>query len=62
MILYVRERWVVTGEMLKFLTGFYHQSTQRITGMAEKRGAGGEWEYPSVYEEMEDVGIHPVGV
>ena len=43
-----REIWVVTGEMLKVLT--------------EKRGAGGEWEYPSVEEAMEAAGIHPIGV
>ena len=53
---------MVTGEMLKFLTGFHHRAAQRITGMTEKRGAGGEWEYPSVYEDMEDAGIHPIRV
>ena len=40
--------WVVTGEMLKVLEGFHHRAVQRITGMTEKRGAGGEWEYPLV--------------
>ena len=27
-----------------------------------KRGAGGEWEYPSVVEAMENTGIHSIGV
>ena len=49
---YGRERWVVTGEMLRVLTGFHHWAAQWITGMMAKRGAGGEWEYPSVEEEM----------
>ena len=31
-LLYVRESWVVTGEMLKVLAGFYHQATRQITG------------------------------
>ena len=43
-LLYSRESWVVTGEMLKVLTGFHHQAERRITGMTEKHGGGGEWE------------------
>ena len=49
-LLYDRERWVVTGDMLKVLTTFHHRAAQRITGMTEKRGSGGEWEYPEVEE------------
>ena len=48
--------------MLKVLEGFPHWVMQRITGMTEKHGAGGEWEYPSVVEAMETAGIHPIGV
>ena len=48
--------------MLKVLVGFHHRAAQRITGMTEKRGADGEWEYPLVVKEMEAVGIHPIGV
>ena len=40
-LLYVRESWVVTGDMLKVLEGFHHWETQRITGMTAKLGAGG---------------------
>ena len=40
-LLYDREMWVVTGEMLKVLTGFHHQAARRITGITAKRGAGG---------------------
>ena len=43
-LLYDREIFVVTGEMLKVLTGFHHQAARRITGMMAKCGAGGEWE------------------
>ena len=50
--LYGSERWVVTGEILKFLTPFQHRAAQRITGMTAKCGAGGEWEYPAVEEAM----------
>ena len=42
-ILYDSERWVATRDMLKVLTEFHHWAAQRITGMMEKRGAGGEW-------------------
>ena len=61
-ILYGRNIWVVTGEMLKVLEGFHYQAARRITGMTEKRGAGREWEYPLVVEAMETAGIHPIGV
>ena len=43
-ILYVTESWVATGKVLKVLEGFHHRAARRITGMTEKRGAGGEWE------------------
>ena len=48
--------------MIKVLTGFYHRATRCITGMMAKRGAGGEWDYPSVVEAMEAAGIYPIGV
>ena len=47
-LLYGSEGWVVTGVMLKVLEGFHHEAARRITEMMAKRGAGGEWEYPSV--------------
>ena len=43
-LLYGIKSWVVTGDMLKVLEGFHHQSAQRIKGMMEKRGTGKEWE------------------
>ena len=61
-LLYGSEIWVVTGDMLKVLAGFHHQAAQRITGMTEKRGAGGDWEYPAVVEAMESAGLHLIGV
>ena len=48
--------------MIKFLEGFHQWAAQWITGMTEKRGAGGEWEYPPVVEEIKAMGIHPIGV
>ena len=42
-LLYSSESWVVTGEMLKFLAWFHHRAAQRVTGIAAKRGAVGEW-------------------
>ena len=61
-ILYGSKIWVVTGEILKVLEGFQHRAARRITGMSDKRGAGGEWEYPLVVEAMEAAGIQPIGV
>ena len=43
-LLYVSEILVVTGEMLKLLTGFHHQAERRIMGMTEEHRSGGEWE------------------
>ena len=48
--------------MLKALTEFHHRAAQQIMGMAEKRGAGGEWDYPAVEEAMESAGLHPIKV
>ena len=52
----------MTREILNFLTALHHRSERRITGMTEKRGAGGEFEYPAVEEVMESLGIHPIRV
>ena len=57
-ILYVSNSWVVMGGVIKVLKGFHHQVAWWITGMTGKSVAGGEWEYPSVVEEMESAGIH----
>ena len=48
--------------MLKVLTAFHHRAARQITGMTEKRGAGGEWEYPAVNETMDAAGFHPIEV
>ena len=40
-LVYIREIWMVTGEILKLLTGFHHRAAKRITGMTAKRGADG---------------------
>ena len=53
---------MVTGEMVKVMEGFHHRAVQRIMGLTEKCGAGGEWEYPSVVESTEDTSLHPIGV
>ena len=61
-LLYVRDSWVVIGEMLKVLTAFYHRAARQITGMTAKRGAGGESDYPEVDEAMDSTRLHPIGV
>ena len=40
-IVYVIERWMVMGDMLKFLKGSHKRAAQRITGLTEKRGTVG---------------------
>ena len=41
----------------------FHQTVARhITGITEKCGAGGDWEYPAVDEAMDSAGLHPIGV
>ena len=60
-LLYGRDILVVTGWMIKVLTTFHHQAARQITGMTEKRGAGGEWKY-TVEVAMEYVELHPIGV
>ena len=59
-LLYESDRCVVTGEMLKVLEGLHHRATRRITGMTEKRGADGEWEYSPVTAAMDDAGLNPI--
>ena len=61
-LLYGRESWVVTGDMLKVLTTCHHQLAQRIAVMTEKCGAGREWEYPAAEEAMDFEGILPIRV
>ena len=41
-ILYVSDRLVVTGKMLKVLEGLHHRTARHITGMTDTRGAGRE--------------------
>ena len=42
-ILYGREIWLVTGEMIKVLERLHHRAAQRIMGMTAKRGTGRAW-------------------
>ena len=42
-LMYRSESWVVTREMVKFLEGFHHRASRRITGMTVKRMADREW-------------------
>ena len=48
--------------MINVLTAFHHRGARRIIGITEKRGSGGEWEYPVVEEAIDFVGLHPIGV
>ena len=62
LLLYGRESWVVTGEMLKVLMAFHHREARRIMGMMVKHGAGREWEYRAIEEAMGSLGIQPIGL
>ena len=42
-LLYGSESWVVMGEMLKLLEGFYHRAAWRIAGMTARRAEDREW-------------------
>ena len=59
LLLCVSKSWMVIGDMLKVLTDFNLWAAQPITGMTEKPGAGGEWEYPAAEEAMEAAGYTP---
>ena len=45
-LLYLSERWLVAGYMLKVLARFFHRSIRQIMVMMETCGVGREWEYP----------------
>ena len=59
-MLYGKEIWVVTGEMLNILEGFHYRSFGRITGMMEKCVAKGTWEYTPAVVAIESVGLYPI--
>ena len=61
-LLYGSKSCVVTGYIIKVLTGFHHRAAQRIAEMTAKSGAGIEGEYPSVVDAMEVAGLRPIGV
>ena len=44
MLIYSKESWVVTGEMLKVFKVFHNWSARRITGITSICGAGRERE------------------
>ena len=46
--------------MLRVLEGFHNREARRITGMMAIRGAGGEYKYPPVVEEIKSAGLHPI--
>ena len=43
-LLYRRESWVVMGDMIKLIEGFYHQAAIQIEGMTAHCTTSGEWE------------------
>ena len=59
-MLYGKEIWVVTREMLNILEGFHYRSFGRITGMMEKCVAKGTWEYTPAVVAIESVGLYPI--
>ena len=59
-LLYGRDSWVVTGEILNVLEGFHHQADRRIAGTTEKSVAYGTWEYPPVLLALEVLILYPI--
>ena len=43
-LLYGSKSWMVTGVMLNFLEGFYHQAAWRISGITAQHTEDGEWD------------------
>ena len=56
-LLYRRKIWVVAGMMMAVFEGFHHRLSRRISGMVERRGDGGEWEWDPVDTELEVTGL-----
>ena len=59
-ILYGREIWVVTDEIMSLLEVFHHSIDRWITGMTVRKGDGGECEWDSVDTALETTGIWPI--
>ena len=59
-LLYGRESWVVTNEMLKVLVGFHHRFYRQITGMTNHQVREGGWEWSSAEETLEAAALWPM--
>ena len=55
--LYGSEIWLLTGEILKVIEGFYHRVARRTVGKMAQCTTGGEWEWPPVDEALKTSGI-----
>ena len=49
--------WVVTKAMMKVLEGFHHRAYRRIAGMSSRKFGEGRWEWSSVLDDLEAVGM-----
>ena len=55
-LFYAIESWVVMGAMLKVLEGFHNGAAHRIAEIMAMNAEGGEWDCPTVADEMEAAG------
>ena len=56
-LLYGREKWAVTEEIMAVLEVFYHSIARQIVGLKVRKIDGGEWVWASVKVALETTGI-----
>ena len=49
---YIGKKWVATDTMMTVLEVFHHRTARNISGMTERKGGGGEWEWASVDADL----------
>ena len=60
-LLYGRERWVVTDMMVTMIERFHQRITRRIAGMTKRKGDSGAWEWESVDTALNVIRFWPIG-
>ena len=56
------ETWLVTPQLNKSLTGFYHQVFWRMAGMRPERQLDGTWVYTPIGAALATVGLDEIRV
>ena len=57
MLLFGAETWVVTPNMDRALSGFFHGAARRLAGRQVRRERDGDWYYPSIEGAMREAGL-----